>query len=531
MYRSGHVRAFLTVAAVLLSTVASWAPAIGSSASDPRFPTAGQNSPQADNGSTSVRLRWGARPGVSRYRLQLARTPAFDDIVFDRVVAGAEYRIVDLEPGRYFWRIAPLTSKLGEYSSTGIVDVSPVSKTSDIKRPASSNDSSRSAAPARNSIVVADGWRAAIGDVSRPVLARLRSPGTFDLVVVNHDGVTFALDAVTGVALWTARPRMPRARNGAPLTTPLLLKSRAGLDNVIVASGSTVTAYEGRSGRQLWTAALPAPAAGAVAVSDARSAEIFILDNTLQRLLLLDGNTGSLIAQARLSHRAVGSPVLFDYQGTRGVMIAFADGGVEILDRRAVVVRAGDTGSPATTPPLFVNGPREALVLVGTRGGLTALSADKLHALGRIAIKDGAPRGILNAEDLDGDGIAEVIMLTDHNRAVAVNAADGKVIWQADTGDDAGTVAFADLNGDHVLDVLMAGQQTFAFALSGRDGSVVWKYIEQTGSVANHAVSGAPRSVVAVPYGSGILLVGGDTLRAGLRAVGFPKGAMRPGAR
>ncbi|HVS21074.1 MAG TPA: PQQ-binding-like beta-propeller repeat protein [Pyrinomonadaceae bacterium] len=99
----------------------------------------------------------------------------------------------------------------------------------------------------------------------------------------------------------------------------------------------------------------------------------------------------------------------------------------------------------------------------------------------------------------------------------AMNAADGKIIWQAAAGADVGAVAFADVNGDGVLDVLMAGGETFAFALSGDDGSVVWKQDEQSAMVANHAAAPTARSVVAVPFGSGILLIAGDTFRARVR--------------
>jgi len=63
--------------------------------------------------NTTVHLHWGPRPGVSRYRLQLASDRNFHDIVFDRVVNGNETEVNDLAPGNYFWRIAPLTKNLG----------------------------------------------------------------------------------------------------------------------------------------------------------------------------------------------------------------------------------------------------------------------------------------------------------------------------------------------------------------------------------------------------------------------------------
>src|SRR4030095_4161602 len=68
---------------------------------------------------TIVTVRWGARPGVSRYRLQLAQDASFSDIVFDRVVNGHEYRISELAPGRYFWRVASLGTTVGGFSSAG----------------------------------------------------------------------------------------------------------------------------------------------------------------------------------------------------------------------------------------------------------------------------------------------------------------------------------------------------------------------------------------------------------------------------
>jgi outer membrane protein assembly factor BamB len=145
-----------------------------------------------------------------------------------------------------------------------------------------------------------------------------------------------------------------------------------------------------------------------------------------------------------------------------------------------------------------------------------------------VAIKDDAPRGILAAQDLDADGLPEVIMMTDHGRVVAVNANDGKTLWEASVGNEANTVAFADLNGDHVLDVVIAGGQTFALALSGRDGSVVWRDNESPIAAANHAASLAPRSVMVVPYGSGALLIAGDPSRTGLRAIEFPRATVRP---
>src|SRR2546428_414463 len=109
MYCSVHLRVLI----LALTPVVSAYSISAQITIQPAGPTSlAQASSQANSSNTTVRLHWGARPGVSRYRLQLARDPAFSDIVFDRVVAGNEHQINDLPPRRYFWRIAPLTTKL-----------------------------------------------------------------------------------------------------------------------------------------------------------------------------------------------------------------------------------------------------------------------------------------------------------------------------------------------------------------------------------------------------------------------------------
>src|SRR5712691_1286365 len=122
MFCSSHLR-FPILAALTLVIAGVQLPALG--IGSPLAPN--QPGSSARGQSPKVHLRWGARPGVRRYRLQLAGDREFNDIIFDRVVSGNEYEISDLVPGRYFWRVAALTNT-SEYSSAGVIDVSPASR-------------------------------------------------------------------------------------------------------------------------------------------------------------------------------------------------------------------------------------------------------------------------------------------------------------------------------------------------------------------------------------------------------------------
>lgn len=514
MYRPGHFRALLLTAALLSPALPVASSAFAQSTPDPR----------ANN--TEVHLRWGARPGVARYRLQLATDESFADIQFDRVVSGNEYQIEGLDPGRYFWRIAPLTKRLGEFSSIGVIEVSrPAPRQTPTPMPSVPSGTDRSGTSKANPIVARGGWRAAVGDIAHPILARLRSRDNPDIVGMNIEGIVFALDAGSGVAIWSTGRRASNPKLVVPGSAAVvLLRSRSGLDNVVAFSAAQVTAIDGATGRELWRTTLPAPAANATVATDNRSQTILVIDNSLQRLLTLDAGNGSLTSQIKLPHRVVGAPLVLPDQDGAQIVLAYDNGQIEVRNRQGALVRSGDAGSPATTPPLLLRGRRGDFVLIGTRGGLTALTAGELTPLGMVALKGDTPRGTLAAADLDGDGSPEVIMLTERGRLIAVSGGDGKTVWEASVGQDAQAVAFADVDADNVLDVVVTGGQSFALALSGRDGSVVWKDNEPLGLAANHSIALSPRSILSMRYGSGALLIAGDPSGGGLRALEFPKG-------
>jgi outer membrane protein assembly factor BamB len=479
-----------------------------------------QNNPQLQN--TTVHLRWGPRAGVSRYRLQLASDVHFRDIVFDSVINGTETDVNDLAPGRYFWRIAPLTKLLGEFSSAGTIEVAAPSVPRLPIAPSPAPTVTPQTLPA-NSIVTTGGWRAAVGDIARPLVAHLRSRDSLDVVGTNADGVTFALDSASGVALWSFRGRRP----GTPGVPPVIIDSRTGSNDVLVFEGQSAIKIEGRTGRELWRSPLPAAPSSAIASSDISGPIVIIIDSSLRRLLVMNGLSGSLISQTLLPARVVGPPTAVVDQSGR-LLIAYENGEVELRDKTGQVIRSGSAGSPASTGPVIVKGRRQDLVLIGTREGLTAMTAADLKPLGRVTIKDDSPRGNLIAADLDGDGVAEVIMTTQRGHLIAIHSEDGQIIWDTLVSNDSKALAFADLDGDGFLDVIVPGTQAFATAFSGRDGATIWKDSEMSDSVANHPTSFPSRGLVSVPLRSGVLLISSDVSRTGLRAIEFPKPAVRP---
>ena len=481
--------------------------------------------------NTTVNLRWGPRPGVARYRLQLAQDRDFADIVFDRVVNGNQTQVSDLAPGRYFWRVAALTVKLGEFSSAGVVDIvarpaEPLRSPIPVPTVASVSPAPKN--PPANSIVSSGGWRAAIGDASLPVPAHLRFADRWFVVTTSSDGVTYALDAANGVAVWSARTgsQTSGAISSVP-GAPVIVPAQSRLDDVVVISGSSLVKVEGSTGRELWRATLPAFISSAIVVGERNSANILVADTSLQRLLFVNSSDGKIISQIKLPGRIVGKPTALDDLARGAFALAYENGQIEIRDSAGAVIRSGTAASQATTPAMMVHGRRGNLVLVGTRDGLTALTADTLQPLGRVALDNDQPRGNLTAEDLDGDGIAEVLMTTVRGHVVAVNAADGKIVWDVEARNDNGTFAFADLNHDGCFEVLTSDGPGLV-ALSGRDGSVVWRDTPGPAIIANHKAAFSSRALTALPSASAAVVIVNEPARGGLRAITFPNTNVRP---
>jgi outer membrane protein assembly factor BamB len=511
----------LMIRLLLLLLVFAFAPAADTAAQT------ATPAPPPSQSKTSLHLRWPGQHGVLRYRLQLARDEQFKDIVFDRAVFGTEYVVTELAPGNYFWRVAPAVKETGNYSSARPIEV-----VADSRTDTRSTATEQTLLPATNT-----GWRTTTGSIAMPLVANLRSPASFDLVGVNTDGMVYGLDGATGVALWAARFRPnakrgePTGNGGAPTFTPVLIEGRNGLVNVIGAFEGGVRALEGATGRELWRAMLKdRPIYGAVATPEGGGVKtILIASDNSTTLTVMNAENGQIVSETKLDAAAVAAPALFPLGQGNGVVFALEGGILDVRSSTGERVRHVKMDTMITTPPLIVKAPRALIVLVGTESGLITLTADDLKPIGRIATESDAPVGTLTSADLDADNSPEVFMLTRRGRLVTIGTLDGKIKWYISGATDAASSAFVDLDKDGVLDVLVAAGDDFARGYSGRDGSLLWKAEEE---VKGTAPSGAPNQTRALVIGtfndgSNVFVVGTDTARTGLRAVGLPKDAMK----
>ncbi|MFN2453931.1 MAG: PQQ-binding-like beta-propeller repeat protein [Pyrinomonadaceae bacterium] len=484
-----------------------------------------------------ARIRWSGEQGVTRYRLQLARDEQFTDIVFDRAVTGREYIVTGLAPGNYFWRVAPAAGETGRYSAAAPVQiVNPVAGGSPLT-------------PVRSNVAVLmpsanSGWRTATGNVPQPVAAHLRDAFSYDLVGVNSDGAVYALNGTTGIALWTTRFRLtarrgePTGNGDAPDFAPLIIASvQKPVANVVVAFEGGVRALEGATGRELWRAKLDGRAASGVVLSPAADGvpEIAIADNGTRALVILNGDTGAIRAQVKLDALIIGAPVGFNIGTERAIVLALANGIIDLRNASGKSLHAVRFDAAITTAPLIVQTAGKIFLMVGTEKGLVALNGADLSPLWRVATeKIDAPRGTLAAADLDNDSTPEVVMITHSGRTVALNFVAGKIKWVVPGATDADSATFADLNGDGTLDVIVAAVPAFALGLDGHSGETIWRADEQgglktpAGGSSGGSTTGFGRMLVATAVNANAaFIIGSDPAHTGLRAVELPRGAVK----
>jgi len=478
--------------------------------------------------AVSLKLRWPSKPLVKRYRLQVALDEKFNDIVYDHAVMGLEHEVSNLQPGKYYWRVAPAVKETGQYSAPILVEAiipgQAIPVFTVLRPPADI------------------GWQAAIGAVARPFAARLRAGENFDLIALNSEGMVFALDGGDGSALWIAR-----ARTSAPvgeakekalvnLFTPLVLP--ATVDNrsvAVIASGDGIRGLDGESGREIWRATLLGPLTGGTVApmqGDNGASDFVVATSDPEMLYVLEGKTGKIVSRSKLNAELIGTPIPFIHGEINGVIIATKEQQLEIRRRDGSVVRAIKFDVPFTTPPLVLAAPRGTLVVIGTQNGLVFFEGSELKLSGRITTEKDAPRGQLAAADMDNDGTFEIAMMTENGRVAVINTA-GKVNWTVEGATDAYMATFANLNNDGVLDVVVPSATAFAIGFSGRDGALIWRADGNPKSTGSN-LSGERilRSLTGSVSTAGVpLLVGGDAARSSVRAVGLPVSVNKTGVK
>ena len=486
-----------------------------------------------------LKLRWPRKPRVKRYRLQVALDQKFTDIVFDRAVEGVEQEVSGLQPGKYYWRVAPATPETGRYSAPVLVEATTAGTTTATTKGTTATTTAATTATTAPALTLMRppanvGWQAAIGSVARPFAARLRTGKSFDLVALNSDGILHVLDGGDGTALWSARARGNAPAAGQPdkarggIYTPLVVPATADAKAVVaVASADGVRGLDGETGREVWRTILQGRLqSGVVAQLQGENAapEVVVVTGDPDTLTVLEAQTGRVISKTKLSAAMLGSPIPFTHGEVNGVAYALDNRQLEIRKRDGTLVRAIKFDVPFTTPPLILATPRGTLVTIGTDHGLLFFEGSELKPLGRITTEQDAPRGRLTASDIDNDGTIEIVMVTQNGRVAVISTA-GKVNWAVEGATDAYMATFANLNNDGVLDVLVANDAAFALGFSGRDGELIWRADDNSKTTPTGAPTGEKilRTLTGALSSAGVpLLVGGDASRSSVRAVGLP---------
>ena len=90
-----------------------------------------------------------------------------------------------------------------------------------------------------------------------------------------------------------------------------------------------------------------------------------------------------------------------------------------------------------------------------------------------------SPRSV----DLNNDGINDVVIGSGTDSAysnygvVAINGANGQVLWSTPTRDEIFSSAqFLDINNDAVKDVIIGGRDAQLLAINGADGTLIWEF-------------------------------------------------------
>ncbi|MCB0684945.1 MAG: FG-GAP repeat protein [Saprospiraceae bacterium] len=126
------------------------------------------------------------------------------------------------------------------------------------------------------------------------------------------------------------------------------------------------------------------------------------------------------------------------------------------------------------------------LFIITVLGSLTLLacSKKKTEMVWDVNFPRLGSESSLRAEDLNGDGIKDLILGAGENEYVetpqgilAIDGKNGSLLWQQEAKDLVfGSATFIDVTKDGISDIFIGGRQCIFKGIDGKTGSQLWAY-------------------------------------------------------
>ncbi|MBK1734778.1 hypothetical protein CKO15_05635 [Halorhodospira abdelmalekii] len=311
---------------------------------------------------------------------------------------------------------------------------------------------------------------------STPVIADINGDGVLDIIVADAKGFVLALDGEEGKRIFDVDVA---DRILAPLVAGDLTGDRKP-DIVVGTQGGTVLALDGR-GQILWRAGdlELGTVVNRPVLHDVNGDGVpdVIVPSTDRGLVALDGARGwKLWDTAEMTRgEVVTSPLAVDVNRDGIVdFVSVTDRGhlmaVSAQGNRVWQLWQAEVPEVLYASPAFARLEEGGLVIAATRSGLTAVRADS----GRLAWQTSLSGGFVASPvvaDLSGDGLPEVVAITQGGKMYVLNASNGDEIWSASLGTRVlASPALFDFSGNRLPDILVLGRDGTLRVIDGVRG-------------------------------------------------------------